>query len=202
MLRIRLRRTGRKNQPFFQIVVIEKSAPPKGGRAKEVVGFLNPVTKEKEVKEERVKHWLSVGAKPSDTVHNLLVEEGMLKGPKKEAHARPEKQTGPEEGEDVSAEGNGEEEGKESQATEEEDNDKESGEEKEEPKEDEAEDSEPKGEKEEDEKEKEEEEVEGEADSKEEAEENEGSGAEEENKKEGEEAETAEGGEEEKEAGE
>ncbi len=96
MLRIRLRRTGRKNQPFFQIVVIEKGAPPKGGRAKEVVGFLNPVTKESNVKKERVKYWMSVGAQPSDRVHNLLVDQGVIKEDKKAVHSIAKEEEKPE----------------------------------------------------------------------------------------------------------
>jgi len=92
MLRIRLRRTGRRNQPFFQIVVTEKSAPPKGGRAKEKLGFLDPVNNERSVDKERAKYWLSVGAQPSATVHNLLIEEGVIKGDKKAAHTLPEKE--------------------------------------------------------------------------------------------------------------
>jgi len=43
----------------------------------EEVGFWNPLTKEKVLKAERIKYWLSVGAKPSPTVHNLLITERM-----------------------------------------------------------------------------------------------------------------------------
>jgi len=74
------------------MVVIERSAPPKGGRAKEVVGFVNPLTKESNVKKERIKHWLSVGAQPSDTVHNILVKEGIVKAEKKAVHATSKKE--------------------------------------------------------------------------------------------------------------
>ena len=48
----------------------------------EVVGFFNPLTKEKKLKADRIKYWLSVGAQPSDTVHNLLVGEKIIKGKK------------------------------------------------------------------------------------------------------------------------
>ena len=88
MLRIRLQRAGKKNQPFFRMVVIERKSPPKGGRPVEVVGFYNPLTKEKGLKEERIKHWLSVGTQPSDAVHNMLVTVGIIKGDKIDVHKK------------------------------------------------------------------------------------------------------------------
>ncbi len=97
MLKIRFRRAGRKNNPFFQIVVVEKGAPPRGGNAKEVVGTFNPLNKKVNVKEERVKYWISVGAKPSDTVYNLLISEGVVKGEKRPVHNLPEKEARKEE---------------------------------------------------------------------------------------------------------
>ena len=81
MLRIRLLRTGKKNAPSFRIVLTEKTAPPQG-RFLEVLGFYNPRSKEIGLKKERILHWLSKGAKPSDTVHNLLVSQGIIQGPK------------------------------------------------------------------------------------------------------------------------
>lgn len=96
MLKIRLFRIGKKNQPFFRIVVTEKGNPPRGGRALELLGFLNPLTKEKQLKADRIKYWLSVGAKPSDRVHNLLVSEGIIKDKKRPVHAEPKKKAGEE----------------------------------------------------------------------------------------------------------
>lgn len=82
MLVIRLFRTGKKNQPSFKIVVTDKRKPPRGGRFVEEVGFYNPLKKEKVLKTERIKYWLSVGAKPSDTVYNLLISEKIIEGKK------------------------------------------------------------------------------------------------------------------------
>jgi len=82
MLVIRLFRVGKKNQPFFKVVVTNKRNPPRGGRFIEEVGFYNPLTKEKSLKEERVQYWLSKGAKPSATVHNLLVEKKIIQDKK------------------------------------------------------------------------------------------------------------------------
>lgn len=77
MLVIRLARKGRSKQAAYRMVVAEKSNPVKG-RFVEVVGFYNPSeNKRLEVDEDRVKYWISQGAKPSDTVASLLKHKGM-----------------------------------------------------------------------------------------------------------------------------
>ena len=77
MLRIRLRRVGAKKQPSYRIVIAEKTAP-RDGKFVEVVGFYNPRTEPETVtiKEERVMHWLSVGAQPSDSVARIFRTHG------------------------------------------------------------------------------------------------------------------------------
>ncbi|MCG2699798.1 30S ribosomal protein S16 [Candidatus Parcubacteria bacterium] len=82
MLVIRFLRIGRKNQPSYKIVVTDKRKPPRGGRFVEILGFYNPITKKKDIKKERVQYWLGKGAKPSDSVHNLLVEGKVVEGKK------------------------------------------------------------------------------------------------------------------------
>ncbi|MDD5145211.1 MAG: 30S ribosomal protein S16, partial [Candidatus Pacebacteria bacterium] len=62
MLVIRFFRVGKKNQPSFKIVVIEKKRSSTRGRFTEQVGFYSSVTKEKNLKADRIKYWLSVGA--------------------------------------------------------------------------------------------------------------------------------------------
>lgn len=97
MLRIRFFRVGKKNQPFFKIVVTDKRKPPRAGRFIEQVGFYNPLAnKEKNLKAERIKYWLSVGAKPSATVYNLLISEKIIDGKKIIKHKKSKKQTGEE----------------------------------------------------------------------------------------------------------
>jgi len=91
MLVIRLLRVGKKNQPFFKIVITDKSNPPRGGRFVEEVGTYNPLTKEKTLKKERIQYWLSQGVQPSDTVHNMLVKEGILEGKKIPVHKKAKK---------------------------------------------------------------------------------------------------------------
>ena len=82
MLTIRLTRKGKKNQPFFRIVVIDKKRSAKGGRAVEELGYVNPLTKKNSIEKERALYWLGVGAKASPRVHNLLVAEKIIEGAK------------------------------------------------------------------------------------------------------------------------
>jgi len=91
MLVIRFLRVGKKNQPAFKIVVTDKKTAPKSGKFVEQVGFYNPLTREKILKKDRIKYWLSVGAKPSPRVHNLLIEEKILEGKKIPVHKKPKK---------------------------------------------------------------------------------------------------------------
>lgn len=77
MLAIRLSRTGKKAQPNFRLIVQEKTLSPKK-KATEILGHYQPAQKPKvfEVKEDRVKYWLQIGARPSDTVASLLKQKG------------------------------------------------------------------------------------------------------------------------------
>jgi small subunit ribosomal protein S16 len=79
MVTIRLRRTGKKKQPSYRVVVAD-SRSPRDGKFIEIIGFYNPVRQpqELEIKADRVRHWMSVGAKPSDTVVRLLKRVNVL----------------------------------------------------------------------------------------------------------------------------
>ncbi len=79
MLKIRLQRIGRKNDPSYRLVVTEHTRGPKSEKHVDRVGFYNPKTKEQNIDAEKVSHWLSVGAKASGTVHNMLVKAGIIK---------------------------------------------------------------------------------------------------------------------------
>lgn len=87
MLVIRFFRVGKKNQPSFKIVVCDKRNPPRSGRFVDEVGFWNPLKKEKKLKIEKIKHWISMGAKPSPSVYNLLISEKVLEGKKVRVHS-------------------------------------------------------------------------------------------------------------------
>ena len=82
MLKIRMQRVGRINSPAFRIVVIEHTASPKAGKFVEKLGTYNPKTKERNLNGERIKYWLSVGAKASGTMHNMLISTGIIEGKK------------------------------------------------------------------------------------------------------------------------
>ncbi len=83
MLTIRLSRTGKRHQPQYRIVVQDKAHDP-WSPAIEIIGLYNPATSPStiEINEERAKHWLEAGAQPSNTVHNMLVNAGILKADK------------------------------------------------------------------------------------------------------------------------
>ncbi|HEV3245046.1 MAG TPA: 30S ribosomal protein S16 [Candidatus Paceibacterota bacterium] len=82
MLKIRMQRVGRIGQPSYRIVVTEHTASPKAGKFVEKLGTYNPRTKARTLNEGRVKYWMSVGAKPSDTMHNMLIGAGVILGKK------------------------------------------------------------------------------------------------------------------------
>lgn len=71
--RIRLSRVGRKKQPYYRIVVTDSRAPRDSG-FKEIIGKYNPRTEPStvEIDKDRARHWLSVGAKPSEAVERLF----------------------------------------------------------------------------------------------------------------------------------
>ena len=81
MLMIRLSRVGKKKYATYKIVIQEKSKDP-WGNALEYLGTYNPHTKELKVKKDRIEYWLSVGAKMSATVNNLLIKNKIIKGEK------------------------------------------------------------------------------------------------------------------------
>jgi small subunit ribosomal protein S16 len=95
MLVIRLQRVGKKKQASFRVVLQEHTWAPQG-KAKELLGFYNPIQKEKKFHEERVKYWLSKGAQPSPTVHNLMIDAGILTGAKRKAWTPKKKEKAPE----------------------------------------------------------------------------------------------------------
>ena len=71
MLKIRLKRFGRKAQPCYRIVVTD-SRVKRDGKALEEVGFYNPLTDETHLKFQRIIERLKQGAQPTDTVRNIF----------------------------------------------------------------------------------------------------------------------------------
>ena len=78
MVKIRLRRMGKKKQPVYRIVVAD-SHMPRDGRYIEALGFYNPLTEPStiELNGERALYWLTQGAQPSRQVQNLMKIKGV-----------------------------------------------------------------------------------------------------------------------------
>jgi small subunit ribosomal protein S16 len=77
MIKLRLKKYGRKQQASYRIVVMP-SASKRDGRAIEELGFYNPQTNESNLNKERIKIRLSQGAQPTETVKNLLKKADIL----------------------------------------------------------------------------------------------------------------------------
>ena len=80
MVRIRFQREGKPGQAYYRLVAIDR-ASKRDGRPVETFGIYNPrLEKDKlKVDEARLKYWYSKGARPSETVKNLLVASGLWK---------------------------------------------------------------------------------------------------------------------------
>lgn len=85
-VRIRLKRFGKKKQPFYRIVAAEQSRA-RNSKTLEVIGFYDPLQDPVrfEIKADRVQHWLSVGAQPTDTLERLLGNAGVIPAKKRES---------------------------------------------------------------------------------------------------------------------
>jgi small subunit ribosomal protein S16 len=91
MLKIRLSRFGSNRKPTYRLTIAEHTKDAHGN-VLEYLGSYNPRTnpKQLQLEVERIKFWLSKGAQPSATVHNMLVSQGVLTGKKVQAW-RPKK---------------------------------------------------------------------------------------------------------------
>lgn len=96
-VRIRLKRMGRRNRPFYRIDVFEKRTK-RDGRSIESVGFYDPYIEDDDkkvtIRTARVKHWLSQGAEVSETVGQFLRAKGLIepvKGRRKKTEKEREK---------------------------------------------------------------------------------------------------------------
>ena len=84
MLRIRLRRVGKKKQPMYRIVVADSRAP-RDGAFVESLGYYHPLDDPSTIvlNSERARHWLDHGAQPSERVAKILAIEGIAELPAK-----------------------------------------------------------------------------------------------------------------------
>lgn len=81
MLSIRLTRVGKKKAPLFRVVVMPKTRDP-WAKSTEILGHYNPRTKALVVAEDKVKHWLAMGAECSETIWNLFLDNKLVEGKK------------------------------------------------------------------------------------------------------------------------
>jgi len=82
VLKIRLQRTGRKHEPTFRVVLTDSKNSTKSGRYVEVLGSYDPRKTTEKFEGEKIKEWISKGAKLSPTVHNLLISHNIIEGKK------------------------------------------------------------------------------------------------------------------------
>jgi len=78
MLKLRLKRTGRKRSPSYRLVIME-STTRRDGRPIEELGYYNPITKQYRFDIEKIKIRLKDGVKPTDTVASLLKKADIIK---------------------------------------------------------------------------------------------------------------------------
>jgi len=83
MLTIRLTRVGKKKDGSFRVIVIESKRKVQAGNYLEMVGSYDPRVNTVTLKADRIKHWMSMGATVSDTVHNLLVSQKIIDAKKR-----------------------------------------------------------------------------------------------------------------------
>ena len=83
MLMIRLQRVGRRNDPSFRVVVTDSRNSTKSGKFIEIVGNYDARHKDRtQINKERILYWIKNGAKATDTIHNLLLSNGVITGKK------------------------------------------------------------------------------------------------------------------------
>ena len=84
MLTIRLTRVGKKKQPSYRFIVSEKGRDP-WGKPLEILGHYNPLVEPVTIvlKKDRISYWLEKGSQCSDTVWNLFLDQGLVKGEKR-----------------------------------------------------------------------------------------------------------------------
>ncbi len=83
MLMMRLQRVGRKNDPAYRVVVTDKRRGVKSDKHVDRIGSYNPKFNQVQLDVEKAKHWLAQGVQPSDTVYNILVDQKVIEGRKR-----------------------------------------------------------------------------------------------------------------------
>lgn len=77
MLKLRLKKIGRKRAPAYRLVIMESSCR-RDGRPVEEVGYYNPISKQSKFDVEKIEKWLNHGVKPTETVYHLLKKADII----------------------------------------------------------------------------------------------------------------------------
>jgi len=82
MLSLRLQRVGKKHDPSFRVVLTDKRNATKSGKFIEILGSYDARKNTPTLKNDRIEYWISKGAQPSGSVHNILVDAKIVEGKK------------------------------------------------------------------------------------------------------------------------
>lgn len=91
MLSIKFRKEGKKHQKIMRVILIDSRKPINSGLANEILGWVNPVTKQVELKKDKIIEWIKKGAQPTTSVHNLLIKNNIIEGKKIATHNKAKK---------------------------------------------------------------------------------------------------------------
>ena len=83
MLMMRLQRVGRKNNPAYRVVVVDKRTSTKSNKIVDLIGSYNPKLGQINLDGDKAKKWLADGVQASDTVHNMLVSKKIIDAKKR-----------------------------------------------------------------------------------------------------------------------
>lgn len=82
MLKMRLQRIGRKNEPTYRVLVVDSRQGPKSGKFIDQIGSYDPKAGKPQIDTEKAKKWIAEGVQVSGTVHNMLVDLKVINGKK------------------------------------------------------------------------------------------------------------------------
>lgn len=82
MLKMRLQRIGRRNNPSYRVLVVDSRQGPKSGKFVDTIGSYDPSESRIVLDGERARAWIAKGVQVSPTVHNLLINEKVIEGKK------------------------------------------------------------------------------------------------------------------------
>lgn len=88
MLMMRLQRVGRKNNPAYRVVVVDKRTSTKSNKIVDLIGNYNPKLGQINLDGDKAKQWLAQGVQASDTVHNMLVSKKIIDAKKRNSLPR------------------------------------------------------------------------------------------------------------------